>query len=206
MPEATSYAFEQTDKKAYKANEEAFRLEYNERSRELEHNWNYYDGKHSLPLKAQSDGYNDSVIVNHVEALVERLTAFLIGEGVSFDASGDDSEAGPDDENIEALMMANRGDLLIDTLYTAGAVEGHNTVRISGEREEVKLTRIKQANFSAFWDPFEMSCVLWYRLQHVAGRQGKRIDYVRGAIDGQLVVNPDEEIWTEVVYSMPKEN
>lgn len=207
MPEATSYIlFEQTNKKVYKAIEEDFRKEHKARCAEIERRWKYYDGDHDLPLKRQGDGYNDSVIVNHVEALTDRLTAFLIGDGVTFDASGDDTKS-PDDQHIEDLLTANRGDLLIEALANAGAVEGHNTVRIQAvEGAEPKLTRIKQQNFAAFWDPFDMSRVLWYRLQHVTGAGGKRIDYVRGTINAQGQVGPEAEAWTEVVFSMPKEN
>jgi hypothetical protein len=205
MPEATTYAFETTDKKTYKANEDAFRDEHNKRSKEIERNWKYYDGDHDLPLKKQKDGYNDSVIVNHVEALTERLTAFLIGDGLKFDAGGNEEQT-PDDEAIEEILNANRGELLIENLATAGAIEGHNTVRIQAvDGEEPKLTRIKQAHFAAFWDPFDMSRVLWYRLQHTAGIQGKRIDYVKGTINQDFTVNHDADVWTEVVFEMKKE-
>jgi hypothetical protein len=207
MPEATLYAFEEKNKKAFQANEAAFTEEHKKRSEEIKRRWKYYDGDHDLPLKRQQDGYNDSVIVNHVEALTDRLTAFLIGDGISFDASAGSEGQTADDRNIEALLTANRGDLLIDTLASAGAIEGHNTVRIQRtEAGEPRLTRIKQQHFSAFWDPFDMTRVLWYRLQHIAGAAGKRIDYVRGSVDESFEVDHTADGWTEVVYSMPKEN
>jgi len=205
MPEAVGYVRSDTRSREGDAIEEAFADEHNARVKAIERGWRYYAGDHDRPLKVQSDGYDDNVIVNHVEALADRVTAFVIGQGIRFDAGSDDAESEAD-EVIEALWEASRGEILKEGLVLGGAVEGHVAVRISPEQVEgayPRLIRIKQTHFTAFWDAFDMSRVLWYRLQHEAGGRGKRIDYVKGRGDGAATDSGwdhDAEVWTEVVY------
>lgn len=198
MPEATQYILDPNNTD-YQAVEKAFATEYNARASEFKRNWAYYDGDHDLPLKKQKDGHNDNIIVNHVESLAGRITGFLLGDGITFDAGGDDTETSTDDD-IAMLWQANRGMILQENIALSGAIEGHNAVRLSppGEMDEwPKITRLKQMHFSAFWDEMDMSRVLWYRLQ----ASGRRIDYVRGTItDNRL--DHDAENWLEFVYEI----
>lgn len=154
-----------------------------------------------MPLKVQKDGYNDNVIVNHVEALADRLTAFLIGDGVHFDADGDETEL---DDEIALLWQQSRGAILQESIALSGAIEGHCAIRLAPQEKGLpKITRIKQNHFAAFWDALDMERVLWYRLQYVSGSVGKRIDYVRGQfIDDEA--DHDAPGWTEVVYELKK--
>lgn len=211
MPEATQYTTD-TSGKAWQAIEQAHIDEATKRNAMIETAWQYYDGDHALPLKIQKDGYDDNVIVNHVVTLAEKLAGFLIGDGVAFEAGSDDdqtSETANDD--IKRLWEANRGDILQNDIALAGAVEGHNAVRImpstDAQGEIVtdgvpRLVRIKQKHFAAFWDAFDMQRVLWYRLQSAAGGMGRRIDYVRGLVAEDGTVDHDQPIWTEVVWKL----
>ena len=176
--------------------------EYNDRAKTFKRSWSYYNGDHDLPLKAQKDGHNDNVIVNHVEALAERITGFLLGDGIKFDAAGDDAET-PTDNDISLMWQANRGAILQGNIALSGAIEGHCAVRLMppGEFDEwPKLIRLKQSHFSAFWDALDMSRVIWYRLQHQAGGAGRRIDYVRGAMADERTIDHEADGWLEFVY------
>lgn len=201
MPEAIVYLTDPNSNKAQSL-ENAFIREFNDRAKIIKRSWDYYNGDHDLPLKPQKDGYNDNVIVNHVEALAERITAFLLGDGIIFDAGVDGIENQTDDE-IKELWQANRGMILQENIALSGAIEGHCAVRlIPAEDGWPRLNRLKQANFSAFWDELDMSRVLWYRLQHQAGGMGRRIDYVKGALseDGKRVDYDAADTWLEFVY------
>lgn len=200
MPEAIQYELD-TNSKAAAEIEDAFIAEAKKRGDTSKRHWSYYDGDHDLPLKAQKDGYNDNVIINHVEALADRLAAFLVGEGVTFDAGGD-GEQDSQDEAIEDLWQANRGAILQEALALSGVVDGHCAIRISPQQEAPpQLARLKMKHFSAFWDAFDMSNVLWYRLQTQGAGMGKRVDYVRGQIENDKV-NHNAPGWLEIVYTM----
>jgi hypothetical protein len=204
MPEAINYVMDMNSN-AWKLLEDTFAKEYNGRGEEIQLNWDYYNGKHRLPLKIQQDGYNDNVVVNHIETLADKSAAFLIGDGVEFDASaGDETSASPEDaadQAIELMWQASRGAILQQALALAGCIEGHNAVRfIPVEGQLPKLQRLQGKYFTVFWDALDMSRVLWYRLQYLAGPSGKRIDYVRGRIDGEDI-NHDAPGWTEIIYT-----
>jgi hypothetical protein len=202
MPEATRYITD-TDSTEYRAVEDAFVGEYNRRAKKISTGWDYYNGNHRKPLKAQKDGYDDNVVVNHVESLTDRIIGFLLGDGIMFDASGDDEQS-QIDERIATLLDANRSAIMIENIALAGAIEGHCAVRlVPADGDLPRLIRIKQRHFSAFWDAFDMDRVLWYRLQHTSGGVGRRIDYVKGReMNGRIDHTLDG--WTEYVYKLDK--
>lgn len=207
MPEATTYPLN-VDSKAWQTLETAYRNEQGERNKTVEQGWNYYNGKHRQPLKKQSDGHDDNVIVNDIEILANKLVAFLIGDGVKFDAGGDDQE-GDADQDIKDLWQANRDEIFIDNLALSGIIEGHCAVLllpqppIEGNETPAfpRLVRVQQKHFAAFWDPFDVQYVLWYRLQTLSGGVGRRIDYVRGGIDeAERGFNHALPFWSELVW------
>jgi hypothetical protein len=201
MPEAISYELSMTSD-AWRALEDAYAAEIKSRQKAIKRGWAYYEGDHDLPLKIQKDGYNDNVVVNHVEALADRLTAFLIGDGVRFDAGGDDTQTATDDA-IELLWQKSRGAILQESIALSGAIEGHCAVRLVPRQGlPTHITRIKQAHFAAFWDAMDMERVLWYRLQYVSGKVGKRLDYVRGQVIDNEIVDHDAPGWAEIVYEL----
>lgn len=201
MPEAIQYILETQNKKAYDALEEKFNAELKARTKMFKRNWAYYNGDHDQPLTLQRDNYNDNVIVNHVMGLADRIVGFMIGDGISFDAGGD-TEQGEDDDAITDLWDQNNGELLQDGLILGGVLEGHCAVRITPRGGMMpKVTRIQQQHYSAFWNPFDTDDVLWHRLQHISGEQGKRIDYVRGMVTVDEVDHQAQN-WTELVYNM----
>lgn len=194
MPSAIQYKINGNDEA-----DKAGREESKARGMVIERNWRYYDGAHDQPLKAQRDGYNDNVIVNNIEPLADKTVAFLIGDGISFTAGGDNDQTA-DDDNVNALWQANRGEVLINNIALSGAIEGHCAVRLMPiEGGYPKIVRVKQSHFTAFWDPFDMSRVLWYRLEYSGGGIGRRIDYVRGTFNG-AEFDHNQPGWVEVVY------
>ena len=200
MPQATQYTVVPS-----RDVEEAFSRELHDRGEIIERRWRYYDGNHDQPLKVQKDKYNDNVILNNIEPMADKIVAFLLGDGIEFNANGDNNQTA-DDDNVKALWDANRGETLLNNIALAGAIEGHCAVRLMPTEEGFpKLVRIKQYQFAAFWDAFDMSRVLWYRLQHTAAGVGRRIDYVRGRFDG-VNVDHNAEGWIEFVYEAKDDN
>jgi hypothetical protein len=207
MPEATEYITD-TNSIAWQAIEAAYVAEMTQRGAMIKKGWDYYNGDHALPLKPQKDGYDDNVTVNHVETLAEKLASFLIGDGVAFEADSSDDQTSDD---IKKLWEDNHGDILQSDIALAGAIEGHNAVRIMPQVDRAgalvaqgipRLRRIQQKHFAAFWDAFDMQRVLWYRLQSAAGGAGRRIDYVRGVVDESGAVDHNQPVWTEVIWSL----
>ena len=196
MPEATQYPLPDTD--AAKEIEAAYNEEMKDRGAAIERAWDYYKGDHKQPLKVQRDGYDDNVVLNDIETLAERLETFLVGDGLKFDAGGDD-EAGGADQLIADLWEVNRGGILQSNLALSGVLEGHVAVRLIPQEEQPwpKVQQIKQKHFAVFWSSLEMDRVIWYRLQSGA----RRIDYVRGLVEGEGgSVDHDAPLWTELTY------
>jgi hypothetical protein len=194
MPEATEYP--PLDSDAWKVTEEAYQEETKKRQAAITRAWDYYNGDHKPPLKIQADGYDDNVILNDIEIFAEKLETLLIGDGLEFDAGSDDEKTEAD-EDIMDLWDQNRAEILHANLALSGVLEGHIAVRLIPDNDLPwpKLQAIKQAHFAAFWDPFDLTKVIWYRLQAA----GRRIDYVLGRVDGEAV-DQDTPIWTELTY------
>jgi hypothetical protein len=194
MPEATDYP--PLNSEAWKVTEEAYQEEAAKRGAAITRAWAYYNGDHKQPLKIQADGYDDNIILNDIEIFAEKLETLLIGDGLEFDAGSDDEKTEADEDIIE-LWDQNRAEILQASLALSGVLEGHVAVRLIPEPDLTwpKIQAIKQAHFSAFWDPFDLTQVTWYRLQAA----GRRIDYVLGRVDGQTV-EQDVPIWTELTY------
>jgi hypothetical protein len=186
---------------AYTDVENAFVEERRARDDRIARAWAYYEGDHELPLEIQADGYDDNVIVNHVEALAEKVVTFLLGDGIAFDA-GQPGVEDPADRDVQALWKASRGPILQSNIALSGAIEGHCAVRLRPMAGGYPaIGRLQQAHFSAFWDLFDMQRVVWYRLQYRHGNAGKRIDYVRGRLneDGKKF-DHGLDGWTELTY------
>jgi hypothetical protein len=194
MPEAIEYP--PLNSEAWKTIEEAYQEEAAKRGKAITRAWDYYNGDHKEPLKIQQDGYDDNVILNDIEIFAEKLETLLIGDGLEFDAGSDDEKTEAD-EDIMALWDQNRAEILQANLALSGVLEGHVAVRLIPDENLTwpKLQAIKQAHFAAFWDPFDLTQVTWYRLQAA----GRRIDYVRGRVDGQTV-DAAAPVWTELGY------
>lgn len=196
MPEATEYPALGTE--AWKKTEEAYQAEAKKRGAMITRAWDYYNGAHKQPLKVQADGYDDNVILNDIEIFAEKLETLLIGDGLEFDAGSDD-QSSQADKDIVGLWDQNRSEILQSSLALSGVIEGHVAVRLIPDQDLPwpKLQVIKQAHFSAFWDPFDLTQVTWYRLQ--AG--SRRIDYVKGHVDG-ADVDTSIPVWTELSYEL----
>lgn len=204
MPEASQYILD-TTLQEFKDLEQIYVKEQTARNEETARHWAYYDGHHKPHLAAQKDDHDDNIIINNIEIIAEKLAGFLIGDGVTFDAGGDD-EPGEADEAIEELWEVNRGEILQNNLALAGCVEGHLAVLLTPQTDDngnmvdglPRLTRIKQKHFAAFWDPFDMRRVLWYRLQSGSLRR----DYVRGLIseDDRTADHDNVPAWSVVEW------
>jgi hypothetical protein len=174
--------------------------------------WQYYDGKMREPLVVQSDGVNDNVLLPKVDQVIDKLVSFLLGEGVTFDASGGaagEGEAEQEDSTdklLARIWQESKGEFCQHGLALFGAVCGHCVARV-GPGENGALPRILALNpeqVGVFWDVFDQSRVLWYRLQHRAGERGmgKRIDYVRGRPAGDGKWDHEAEGWMERVFKI----
>jgi len=255
MPATSKTYTTDTFSKDFIAIDELHAKEIDERSRTFTRGWKYYDGDHDHQLMKQKDNRDDNVVLNEVGVLVNKITSFLIGDGIDFrilasefgatpsKLSDDDGSPNPsmsdetnnivtvssdedteqeeklsDDEiSVIEIMRANRDLIMLFNLAIIGSVEGQCTVRIAPPEDEPedpdmdyrmenqklpKIRPIKGEHFSAFWDPFDMEQVKWYRLQHIEGGYGKRIDYVKGKPLDELgtVWDHTAPVWTEVEY------
>ncbi len=206
MPEARYYPTDQGSDE-WKRIEKEFAQELIARSSQIKRNWRYYFGEHKQPLKKQSDGYDDSVVLNNVGPLANRLNYFMSGDGVDFDLGDFQDTLGQD---IKDFWKKNRGMITLQQLGLTGIVEGHNAVRVVPMEDWEKLEHIKQENFAVFWDEMDITEVLWYRLQYGLGNGARRVDYVRGSPlgsenkEGIPTIDPDGEGWVEIVYTAEK--
>jgi hypothetical protein len=128
--------------------------------------------------------------------------SFLLGDGVRFDVGADDEET-EDDEAVKMLWAENRMGMLLNNIALSGCLTGHNVVRLEPRDGQFpRIVHINAQHFSAFWDLEDIDRVLWYRLQYTLNGpngSGKRIDYVRGRMDGNQI-DHNADGWLEIVY------
>lgn len=210
MPEANQYILD-TSLDEFDHLEDIYTREQVKRMEAIADRWRYYNGDHDRQLADQKDGHDDNIIINDIEVISDKLAAFLMGDGVTFDAGGDDQRT-DSDEAIEDLWEMNRGQILQTELALAGVIEGHLAVLLTPPTDEAgnivdglpRLTRLKQKHFAAFWDPFDMQKVLWYRLQS----GNLRRDYVRGLVGkgDRTVDHHNAPVWSVVEWRLKTDN
>lgn len=199
MPAALEYILDQTSKE-YHALEDAYTKEHDARLKDIDTAWAYYNGQMHRPLKVESDGVDDNVLLPKVGEIADKLRSFLLGDGVQFDTDPTTEERSDLDEQLDAIWQANQGKRLLSQLALSGVLSGHcwtQVVPVAGKLP--RLINVDPRAASAFWQVDDISRVLWYRLQFSAGGKSRRIDYVRqSAIDRQSA----DDVWQQFVYEM----
>lgn len=192
MPAATEYIQDHTSRE-YHALEDAYAKEAEARIAAIDRAWQYYKGQMHRPLKIESDGVDDNIILPKVAEIADKLRSFLLGDGVQFDCDPSSQEPGPLDEALSQIWRANRGKRLLADVTLDGILAGHCWWQVVPVRSAVpRLIAQDPRHCSAFWDVFDTGKVLWYRLQASGGGKSRRQDYVL-----------ENETWTQYVYERP---
>lgn len=201
MPAAIQYELN-TKSDEYRQIEDDYAKEAVARAQTFEVNWQFYDGIMPEPLKVGKDRLNDNVTLPKVGQVVDKITSFLIGDGIEFD-SQENNEQDENDRRLDALWQANRKQLWLGNMAMAGALMGHCWARIEPQENALpRIVNLNPANCTAFWDVSDVERVLWYRLQFLVGTDGpgKRIDYIHGRFT-QDGVDHDIDEWWELVFT-----
>ena len=200
MPAAIEYTTDQASPE-HRALEEAYAKEHDARLAAIDRRWRYYQGIMPAPLRIESDGVNDNVLLPKVAEIADKIRSFLLGDGVQFDTDPTTEERGDLDEALDAIWLANRGKRLQSHLALSGVLAGHCWVQVVPQEGKLpRLINVDPRHASAFWDVGDVERVLWYRLQYSAGAQRRRVDYVRqSAIDRSAA----DDVWQQFVYTMP---
>ena len=192
MPAASQYLEDQNSPQ-YRAMEDAFVQEYEARRRVIDLAWAYYHGQMHKPLKIESDGVADNVLLPKVGEIADKLRSFLLGEGVQFDSDPESEQPGPLDEVLDEIWQANKGRRWLADVTLAGILSGHCWAQVVPQDGALpRLVALDPRHCTAFWDAFDTSKVLWYRLQASGGGFSRRQDYVR-----------DGNGWVQIVYERP---
>lgn len=195
MPAAIAYPLDQTTQEA-RALDDIYTKEHDSRLAVIDRAWAYYQGNMLPPLKIESDGVNDNVLLPKVSEIADKLRSFLLGDGVQFDTDPTTEGRGEMDEILDSIWQANQGKRLLSQLALSGILAGHCWVQVVPvEGKPPRLINVDPRAASAFWDAGDIGRVLWYRLQYQAGGVERRTDYVHSSALGTA-----GEQWYQFVY------
>lgn len=189
MPAALEYITDDRSNE-YRALEDAYAKEYEARRKQIDRAWAYYQGQMHKPLRIESDGVDDNILLPKVAEIADKLRSFLLGDGVQFDCDPASEKPGPLDEALAAIWKANRGKRLLADVTLDGILAGHcwwQVVPVEGAAP--RLIAQDPRHCSAFWDVFDTGKVLWYRLQASGGGKSRHQDYVN-----------EDGVWVQYVY------
>lgn len=162
MPEAVRYYDDPNSQEARRV-EEYHDKERSDRAKSHNTAWDYYNGNHRQPLKADGTGTNDNLIINLIEGIVDKGVSANLGvddtgvaRGVSFEIVDTPGEQGfmrraaglarrvlgqrpqvsADQKFLDEVFKANRVALLLLDALTNGSVMGHVFIKIVPDGRE----------------------------------------------------------------------
>lgn len=163
MPELRVYPENSPD-----ALDELVTLERAGREAMIDHHWAYYDGQQKQPLVVRPQQSNDNIIINLTRRVVDQSVAMLFAELPTFDLPGDSDEIKAREKQIKALWEANQGEVLLHDMGVAGALAGHNFVKLVPDPESQKRPMryvLQNPRYcSVFWQPDDMQQIVCYRI------------------------------------------
>lgn len=161
--------------------------EVQERRKQIDAAWRYYEGNHKRPLKVKPGQPDDNVILNVCRKAIEQAVALLFGEPPGFEVGNETL-----DERLAALWAANDPAILLHNLGLQGGLTGHVFVKLvpslasgldtAGRQPTrpagVKLVLLNPRLVTVWWKPDDMEKVTAYTVGWEAGDTSYRQDMV----------------------------
>lgn len=169
--------------------------EHRQRLLAYKRNWEYYNGKHDMPLPVRTGQPDDNVVLNLVRLVVDKGASYLFGKPPGMELVEGDTTA--EEEYLQQVWQANRQNTCLLRLAKSGGIYGHVYVKIVDNARGDGLPRLvslEPENVSVLHDPHDIERVLRYRIEWTAvGPDGKpwhyRQDIARDEAGRWLVEN-----------------
>lgn len=139
--------------------ERAAQDEVSERSASVQAAWDYYDRHMKRPLKVRSGQPDDNIMLGMTAKMVNQAVGLLFGQEPQFTV--DDLAS----DGLRRLWSANRKMLFLQNLGIAGALTGHNFVKLMPNEPTPRLVRLQTEQVSVFWLADDIERVLAYKIQ-----------------------------------------
>lgn len=92
--------------------------------------YDYYSGAQRRQMKVKVGQADDNLTLNYVDLVVERSLSMLLGGGVQFDLGSEGDESSPEQQYIDNIWRANRGDILLHRAAQYAGVFGTGYMKI----------------------------------------------------------------------------
>lgn len=151
-------------------------------------NWEYYNGRHNLPLPTRTGQPDDNVILNLPKLIVDKSASYLFGKSVGFELA--EGETTPEEQYLADVWAANRKMTFLLKYAKSGGLYGHGFIKIvpDGVRPGVpRLVALEPEIVTVDWDEQDIDRVTRYRIEWVAAGDDGRPRYYRQDItrDGE---------------------
>lgn len=139
--------------------ERAAQEEVSERSASVQAAWDYYDRRMKRPLKVRSGQPDDNIMLGMAAKMVNQAVGLLFGQEPQLTIEGQATDA------LTGLWSANKKMLFLQNMGIAGALTGHNFIKLMPNEPAPRLVRLQTEQVSVFWLADDIERVLAYKIQ-----------------------------------------
>lgn len=205
--------------------------EFRKRQDAIKLYWRYYGGDHHKPLRPDTNGHDDNILINLCGRSVEKMVEF-IGIPKQLELPGEQDapkpapapavnpngqpdmaalmqpqpvpeapKESPQQIALDELFDAFRAD--VPQLFVSGMVAGHVFLKINQDDDESwRLDLLDAQHILAFWDITNVRRKLFYRMEWMMGDDKRRVDIVPDWLLEQNPVPRAPQSWAIIEYEM----
>lgn len=161
--------------------------------------WQYYNGEQARQLKVKDNQPDDNVTINLFEYIIDKGVSFLFGKDLEFQIQ--EGEQTPEEDYLTAVWTANRKMSLLQVVGLNGGICGHCFIKIVPREKDVpRLVNLDPAIVRPFWDPKDLSNVLYYKIEFEAlTEQGQRFYK-------EIIRHEEDDTWSIIRYEAEQQN
>ena len=131
--------------------------------------WDYYEGRHPLPLKVKPGQVDDNVIVNLARPVVDKGISLLFGKEVTWQIDESASTTTGAEQFLDDVWTANDKMVLLQELAQNGALSGLAAVKVDPKPDGTyRLINLDPCNLRIFCEDEDIDAVWRYRIQYTA--------------------------------------
>ena len=136
--------------------------------------YEYYTGKHKLPLPVRDGEPNDNVILNIARIIVDKGAAFLFGKEPIFEL--EEGATSPAEKALAEFWDRNHKMTFLNGLAISGGLYGHMFGKLLNEEPLPRIVNMLPEYMTTFWDGDDIDSVWRYRIQWTAAdRNGEEM-------------------------------
>lgn len=132
--------------------------------------WDYYEGRHPLPLVVKPNAPDDNVIVNLARPVVDKGISLLFGKEVTWQIDETATETSGAEQFLDDVWTANKKMALLHEVGQNGALAGLAAVKINPRPEDkqrpYRLINLDPKNLEIFTADEDIDDVWRYRIEY----------------------------------------